>query len=335
MATEHASAGTEDVGCSTAADARSFEHRTQRILVVEDEPDIARVLEFALSSAGFQVSMVNDARAALDAAVVTAPDLMLLDVMIPGMSGFDVLRTLRSDAPTAAMAIILVTARTRLDDRLVGWAAGADDYITKPFEIEELLCRVKTVLRRTRQLRGLSPLTGLPGNFDIARLLDELVAGQHKFALIHADLDSFKAYNDKHGFLRGDQAIRSTADLLSATLSAVSQRPRFVGHIGGDDFAVITSEDEAERYASSVVARFHHLVSDLHEPAELASHAMCVVGRDGVMRYPPLLSISLGIATTAVRSFQSSTQAAAIACEMKVVAKATAGSSWAADRRRA
>jgi DNA-binding response OmpR family regulator len=197
----------------------------ERVLVVDDEIDIAKVLELNLSAEGFEVAVANSAQEALDAALTFRPDLVLLDINMPGMDGLQVTRALRSDALTASTSIILVTAKASVDDRLIGLAAGADDYVTKPFDVDELLSRVRAALRRSHQLRGMSPLTGLPGNFEILRQLNSFLQEDGvSFALIHADLDHFKFYNDKYGFVQGDEAIKATAELLLDELGRISTR---------------------------------------------------------------------------------------------------------------
>ena len=311
---------------------------SERILVVDDEHDIARVLELNLSGEGFDVAIANDGRHALEQAMAFRPDLVLLDINMPGIDGLAVTRALRSDALTASTSIILLTAKASLDDRLIGLAAGADDYITKPFDIDEVLSRVRAALRRATQLRGVSPLTGLPGNFEILRQLQVLLDAAPRgapFALLHADLDNFKAYNDHYGFVRGDQAIQATADLLLQQLEAISVRPRFLGHVGGDDFCLIVPAEAAEGVAEGVIHRFDVLVPMLYDAEDLAQGAVCHMGRDGVVKYLPFLSISVGIATTVTRIYASPVEMAAVASEMKQFAKLTAGSTWRIDRRRA
>jgi diguanylate cyclase (GGDEF)-like protein len=307
----------------------------ERILVVDDEVDIAQVLHINLEAEGFEVAIANDPHQALEEAQRFRPDLVLLDINMPGMDGLQVTRLLRSDALTASTSIILLTAKASVDDRLVGLASGADDYITKPFDIEEVLSRVRAALRRSHQLRGVSPLTALPGNFEILRQLHNLLGEEGPaFALIHVDLDNFKAYNDHYGFIRGDEAIRATGELLMAELGRVAERPRFLGHVGGDDFAVIVPAASAEEVAEHIIVAFDKLVPSLYDAEDVERQAVEIIGRDGVLRQWPLLTVSLGIATTALRGYASPVEMAAVASEMKAFAKRHTGSAWRIDRRR-
>src|SRR5205809_537223 len=165
------------------------------ILVVDDDPDIARFVEVNLRSAGFDVAVATDGEEALRRAEEIRPDLVLLDVMMPRVDGFEVAQRLRRNTRTANTCIIMLTAKAQSSDKVLGLTAGADDYIIKPFDPIELLARVKTTLRRARDNRNLSPLTGLPGNIRIEDEVQRRVEENVEFALLNCDMDNFKAYN--------------------------------------------------------------------------------------------------------------------------------------------
>jgi DNA-binding response OmpR family regulator len=144
---------------------------TDKVLVVDDDPDIARFIEVNLRTQGFEVHLAADGVEALERARDTLPDLVLVDVMMPRMDGFQVVDRLRSEPRTANVSIIMLTAKALTADKVLGITTGADDYIIKPFDPIELVARVKGTLRRAREMRAMSPLTGLPGN---ARIQQEL-----------------------------------------------------------------------------------------------------------------------------------------------------------------
>ena len=178
-------------------------------------------------------------RSRSSAAQERCPDLVLADVMMPNMDGFELTRRLRQDPRTASVSIIMLTARGLSADKLEGFAIGADDYIVKPFDTPELLARIRGVLRRSRDMRAQSPLTGLPGNVRIEEEIDGRVDQGIPFAILYADLDHFKAFNDHYGFMRGDQVIQSSARLFEEVSSDETGGAAFVGHVGGDDFVVV------------------------------------------------------------------------------------------------
>lgn len=306
----------------------------ETVLVVDDDFDIARYVELNLSLEGFTVHVAHDGREAVAKAQTLRPDAVLLDVMMPGLDGYEVCRRLRSNARTSHCAIIMLTAKSLSADTVLGLTAGADDYISKPFDPPELVARVRAALRRARQLRDISPLTGLPGNSEITRQVERLVAEGHPFALIHADLDHFKAYNDRYGFLRGDQAIKATADVLESVLSHCDDDTCFLGHVGGDDFVLLTSPESAEALAAQVIAEFDAMAPSLYDPEDAARGWIEIEDRRNNRRTVEIMTISLGIATTLHRPLLTVAEASAIATEMKMVAKEDVRSTYRVDQRR-
>jgi diguanylate cyclase (GGDEF)-like protein len=305
----------------------------EAVLVVDDDPFIARLLEIELKAAGYDVRVANDGQTALGLAQERSPDLVLADVMMPNMDGFELTRRLRQDPRTAAVSIIMLTARGLSADKLEGFAIGADDYIVKPFDTPELLARIRGVLRRAREMRAQSPLTGLPGNVRIEEEIEMRVERGAEFAILYADLDHFKAYNDHYGFMRGDQVIQFTARMIEDVSRQVAEGESFVGHVGGDDFVIITTPSLAEQLAGSIVERFDEEASELYDDEDRERGYLEVANRRGESQQFPVLAISIGIASTARRSYGHYAEAVAIATEMKSFTKATPGSSWAIDRR--
>jgi diguanylate cyclase (GGDEF)-like protein len=307
----------------------------ERVLVVDDDPFIARLLEIELRAVGYEVLLASDGQQALDAVAGSIPDLVLADVMMPNMDGFELTRRLRQDSRTATVSVILLTARGLSADKLEGFSVGADDYIVKPFDTPELLARIRGVLRRAKEMRAQSPLTGLPGNVRIESEIEERVTAGDTFAILYVDLDHFKSFNDHYGFMRGDQVIQWTARLLQDVALELGGASTFVGHVGGDDFVVVCGADLAERIAETVIARFDAKAADQYDDADRAVGYIEVTNRRGEIQRFPFLSISIGIASTARRSFSHYAEAVAVATEMKSFTKGTPGSSWAIDRRTA
>lgn len=323
------------VAASRAEDERAILEAPVRalVLVVDDDPFIARLLEIELHAAGYLVRMASDGREALEAARERCPDLVIADVMMPNMDGLELTRQLREDPNTAGACVILLTARGLSADKLEGLSAGADDYIVKPFDTPELLARVRGALRRSKDMRAQSPLTGLPGNVQIQEEIQARVEAGREFAVLYADLDNFKAFNDHYGFARGDEVLRLTAGLIQEVALDEGGPEAFVGHVGGDDFVVVTSTEAAPRIAGGIVERFDERARGLYDPRDAGRGHIEVKNRGGEVERFPILSISVGLATTERRGFSHFAEAVAIATEMKAYTKATAGSSWAIDRR--
>jgi diguanylate cyclase (GGDEF)-like protein len=305
----------------------------ETVLVVDDDPDVARFVEVNLRSAGYEVTVASNGEEGLERAIELRPDLVLLDVMMPKLDGFEVAQRLRRDPRTSSSSIIMLTAKALSSDKVLGLSSGADDYIIKPFDPVELLARVKGTLRRAREMRALSPLTGLPGNIRVQEEIRRRVTEEQPFALLYADLDHFKAYNDNYGFVRGDRAIQALARLVTETVHEVAGPAGFVGHVGGDDFVILVDPDQAELVAKTLCERFDEQARALYDAADAERGSIEVRDRQGNLKSFPLLTLSVGVATTDNRRFNHYGEAVAVATEMKQFAKSQVGSSFAVDRR--
>ncbi len=306
-----------------------------RILLADDDPDIRMFLEVTLSIAGFEVRTVSDGQEAVEAAREDRPDLMLLDVMMPNLDGLGATRQLRDDPRTSDIPIILVTAKAMGMDKVVGLQEGADDYVTKPFDPDELVARIQAALRRASAMRQVSPLSGLPGNTRIEAELERRIASGSPFALLYCDLNKFKSYNDHYGFMEGDKVLKSYADLLSDTVSDVTPDDAFVGHVGGDDFVIITGYDGYRELAAELCRRFDELAPSFYAAEDRDLGYVEVENRKGEMEKVGFVGVDIGIAHSDNGMFAHPGEAVTIATEMKHVAKTKGGhgSTYATDRR--
>ena len=318
--------------------AASGERTTEGlVLVVDDDTDVTTLVAMNLRFEGFEVVVANDARGGLAAIERHRPDLVLLDVMMPRVDGFELCRQLRASPLTAALPVVFLTAKSLSADRIQGLSAGADDYIAKPFDVTELVARVKATLRRNREMRDVSPLTGLPGNSRILEAIAERIAGRREhgweYAVCYVDLDNFKTVNDVYGFYRGDQMLTAAASALHSATIGVVGPPPFLGHIGGDDFLVVCTPDQITPVTDRAISLFAQASRSLYDPEDLARGYYEVRDRQGRPRRHGLLTFSIGVALSTQRRFVDHREVVATASEMKSVAKRTQGSMVAVDRR--
>ncbi len=304
-----------------------------RILVVDDDPDILQYVKMNLELEGFETATASNGIDALTLAAENPPSLVLLDVMMPGMDGLTTLRHLRNDPPTASVPVVMLTARALAQDRVKGLDLGADDYITKPFAVEELVARVRTVIRRARQMRDVSPLTGLPGNFRISAELEERIGERGPIAVVYGDLDNFKAFNDHYGFMRGDTVIKFTAKVMVEAAAACGGEDAFVGHVGGDDYIALIDPEHVDEYCSMVIQEFDDGILDFYDTVDAVQGYIEVTDRRGERHAFPIVSLSMGVVTNQERAIASEWEASAIASEMKEFAKRQPGSTYSVDRR--
>ena len=302
------------------------------VLVVDDDGAVRDVIVAALEDAGYQCLEARDGREGLRLARERLPDLVVLDVVMPELSGDEVQRALRHDHRTRYIPVIFVTGQGTTRDTAARLLAGADDYVAKPFVIEELVARVSTALRRAAELRALNPLSGLPGNVAIANEIARRLDADDGSACVYCDLDHFKEFNDHYGFARGDELIVRLARLLLAIAEGFEDT--FVGHVGGDDFVVILPEDRAPDLAREIVREFDLIAPTLYDQADRARGRIVRVDRRGVEVHLPFVTVSMGIVSISRSRFADSVAVSRAAAEVKEIAKRRDESSWAMDRRR-
>jgi len=306
---------------------------TKRILVVDDNRLIVSLLKVNLTSAGYEVLTAADGFQGLAIAVAERPDLIILDVMMPEMDGFEVARQVRNNTLIAHVPIIMLTARSASDSIVAGLDSGADDYMAKPFDINEVLARVKAHLRRSRTERSLNPLTSLPGNIAILEKLQQLVQDSGPFAVIYTDIDNFKSYNDAYGFLQGDVVLRALGLILLHAVRKWGNPHDFVGHVGGDDFILCTTPDKIDGICQEVIACFDAEMPKLYGVADRNRGFVVGYSREGQPVEHPLITVSLAVVTNEHRPIDNHWQIAELASEVKRVAKQMNHSIYIKDLR--
>ena len=305
-----------------------------RILVADDDPDLRDILRSILEPQGFVVTEAENGELALQAIQSSAPDLVIIDYMMPRMTGPQVCERLRQDALLRHLPVIMLTGKSETQDKVLGLNAGVDDYLVKPFEPQELLARVHMVLRRTSQSLDANPLTRLPGNITIQRELERRLASGESIAVCYADLDRFKSFNDHYGFKRGDEVITRTADILLKTSKAAGSPTDFVGHIGGDDFIVITTAERAVPLCEIVIRDFDAMAATLYDEADWQRGYLLHVDRKGQTVKIPLLSISIALVTNEEHPLTHPGQVATLGAELKAYAKQFDRSIYVKERRK-
>jgi len=302
------------------------------VLVVDDEPAMRLLIRTTLERQ-YEVRVAESGRQALATVAAEQPDVIVLDWMMPDMSGLEVCKVLRAHPISAHIPVIFLTALDDLDRKVAGLEAGGDDYIVKPFEPQELLVRIKVQLRKAAERGQINPLTHLPGNTLIeTAIMQRLQEPQQLFALLYFDLDEFKAYNDACGFSWGDRVIQFLAEAMMRAVQQEGHPTDFVGHVGGDDFVVVSTPSRATAICECVVQTFDRDIRGLWAlsgfPNGFTAH-----NRNGQIQQfgPPTLSI--GVVTNERRRFTSYLSLGQAAAEVKKEAKRIVGSGYFLDRR--
>ena len=255
-----------------------------------------------LEASGHEVTTVPDGASALAALEVREPDLLILDFSMPGMTGLEVCRRVKSNPFTARIPVLMLTAEADVTRKVEGFEAGADDYLAKPFDARELRARVTALVRLVRREADRNPTSGFPGGRAIE---DEITRRVHlgaPFAVSYFDIDHFKPFADTFGFAAADAVIRNTGLAIRDAVAAVGQPHAapghdmdFVGHIGGDDFIVVSGPEHAEAIAHESRRRFRELIGRQVGAPVLERGTFAGVDRDGRLREFPIASVSIAV----------------------------------------
>jgi len=304
-----------------------------KILVVDDEEHIRRILKYQLEKNGYRAFCAEDGRKGLAMAREVSPDLIILDLMMPMMDGFEVCTRLKEDFQTGHIPIIMLTARSEMGDKLKGLENGANDYLVKPYSNEELLLRVKNVLDWGQKQKDANPLTGFSGNKAIEKELSLLLNRDQSFAFLYIDIDNFKAYNDYYGYQKGDQSILFLADIIKETVESIGNKEDFIGHIGGDDFVVITSLEKSDRVAKRIIDEFDKGSLVLMDEEDIRRGYLEIKDRLGRENRVPLMSLTVALVENSGESMKHFAQVSDIASELKKYGKKMRGSVLVRERR--
>ncbi len=305
-----------------------------KILVVDDDPDIRDVIRITLEDEKYEVTEAGNGEEALKAIETKVPDLVLVDYKMPRMDGREFCRRIKKDILLRHLPIIMVTGKGELTDKVDGIEAGADDYIVKPFEPKELIAHIRMILRRSGIDLEANPLTRLPGNVSILDELNRRLGSKDAFAVCYVDLNKFKAYNDTYGFQHGDRVIRETARILLKTVQEHGNPDDFVGHIGGDDYVVITTIAKMDVLCTAIIATFDAVSPTFYNETDRANGYIVAHDRQGQELKFPLLSVGIGVVTNQHIKIDHVAQIGEIGAELKSYAKSLPGSNYVVDKRK-
>jgi PleD family two-component response regulator len=274
----------------------------RRILVVEDDPDIGNMLQTYFESQGFELFVAARGQEALSMTRHSLPQLIVLDIMLPDMDGYEICRQLRSSSRTAHIPILFLTQRDERRDRIAGLELGADDYITKPFDIEELRLRVLNAMTRAEQESLTDPCTGLPTSRQIQTRLEEILPGK-SWSMLNCRLIDFPGYRAVYGESAGEDFLRFSADLILQTVDELGSKEDFIGFAGGDSFVVVTEEARALQLEAQLKTTFKRAIPGRYSYLDQQRGYLMVPGPAGAEIRTPLISLMVTIVHASQHNF--------------------------------
>ncbi|MBE7534426.1 MAG: response regulator [Anaerolineales bacterium] len=287
-----------------------------RLLIVEDDVDIGNMLKIYFGGMDFDVDVAVRGSEALEKTKHALPHLIVLDIMLPDIDGYEVCRALRTNMRTSHIPVIFLTQKDERSDKLQGLELGADDYITKPFDIEELKLRVQGAIKRAERESLTDPRSGLPAGRLIEEQLRRIIR-EKGWALLDARINDFEPFKDVYGFVAGDDALRFAAMLINEVVDELGSVSDFIGHAGGDNFVIITTEEQAKAIKTRLKERFNGEVQTQYNFMDRQQGFMQAPSSDGVAANVPFMTLSVGIVSPSDNSFSDIREITELAAEAR------------------
>ena len=287
-----------------------------RLLIVEDDFDIANMLRIYFTGQQYDVDIASRGSEALDKTRQHLPHLIILDIMLPDIDGFEVCRNLRTNTRTSHVPIIFLTQKDERSDKLQGLELRADDYITKPFDIEELKLRVKRAITRAEQQSLTDPRSGLPSGRLIEEQLRRIIR-QQGWALMDIRINHYQAFKELYGFVAGDDVLRFTAMLMSEVVDDLGSPNDFIGHTGGVNFIIISAEEASSEIRQTLKTRFAEEVLSHYNFMDREKGYLETVDESGKQTKTPLMTMTIGTVSPSEYQFTDIREITELAAEAR------------------
>jgi DNA-binding response OmpR family regulator len=275
---------------------------TSRILIVEDNPDIGGMLRLYFENQGYEVLLAARGSDALILTRATMPNLLILDIMLPDMDGYEVCRSLRGSTRTAHIPILFLTQKDERGDRIAGLELGADDYLTKPVDLEELHLRVRNTIQRAERESLTDPATGLPASRQIEIRLQECLT-RKGWALLDCRLLHFDEYRTAYGSPTADDTLRFAAGIILEVVDQAGTPNDFIGHPGGDSFLLITEESRAGALEARLKGRIAQDIPEKYSYLDRQRGFMLVRNTAGAESRIPIMELSVATLRSSEQHF--------------------------------
>jgi len=305
-----------------------------RILLVDDDVDLAELVKTKLMSEGYQTHTINTGEGAFEMAKQVKPDIAILDIMLPGVTGYQICRRLRKDPELYRMAILILTALGEEPEILHGLEQGADDYLVKPFKLERLIDKLASLTALLQSVEKVNPITRLPGTDAIKREINHRLARGTAIAACYVDVVGFKPYCAARGQEGQVNALAFVANTLKSATRNMGIYESYVAHMGGEHFVVLLNLEDYERFCNILIEMFDQTVQKLYSSSEVAQGYMMAVDKRGNEVRCPLMSLSIGVAHTQFRQFKSAKKMFEVLAQVRQMAQPDGKSVLFVDRRR-
>lgn len=309
-------------------------NKVLKILVLTDDKDLEKILNFSLDGWGYDVYFDEVPSPDISKIIRISPDVVVVDVQSSDDKKLQVCEMLKTDFATVYIPVIMLINKDQLRKQILDLRYCVDDYLFRPPDPLEMRVRIQMAVKRSQQSFYASPLTGLPGGLVIEETLTERIKSGEDFVAGHVDIDNFKAFNDNYGYLKGDRVIMQVAYMLSNSVRNWGNKGDFVGHIGGDDFVMVTTPDKYNGICQSFICMFDTITPFHYSPEDRSNGYIMAKCRTKRLRKVPLMSVTIALFLKNQHEVLRNTlELNDKIAEVKTYLKKIPGSKYMADRR--
>lgn len=306
-----------------------------KILLVDDDVDLAELIQTKLNAEGHQTFVINTGDGAFEYAKQVKPDICILDIMLPGTTGYQICRKLRRDPELYRVAILILTALGEEPEILHGIEQGADDYLVKPFKLDRLMDKLASLNALLQSIDSRNRVTNLPGTDAIKREINHQLARGTAIAAVYIDIIGFKQYAQQRGADGMNQALEYMSKMLIGLTRDMGIYECFLAHMGGEHFVVLLKLEDHDRFVNSLIATFDQGVKKLYTPQEVERGYIILADKKGEEMRARIMRLSVGVAHTQYRHFKSAKKMFEVLAQVRQMAQPRGDSSIAfIDRRR-
>ena len=310
---------------------------TKYIVLIDDGEEICNTLcrLFERKKNKYQITKTTSDNKSVKEVMLTVPDLIIIheDELVKN-DIYGLIELLRKNPEYSITPIILISEKRDKEHKLEMLKKGIEFYIKKPIDDDFLIYTIKNISRLMSANRCISALTGLPGNVQIENELKRRMASRKTYAVLYIDLDNFKAYNDKYGYMNGDEVIKFTSDIIQDTIQELGKKGDFLGHIGGDDFVAVVDYENAKKIGKTIIKDFESGILKYYTEEDIEKGWIKIANRKGKLEKYPLMTITVAMISNKYKRYATTLEIGEDGANVKKKAKTIEGSTFLEDKRR-
>ena len=308
----------------------------KEVVIIDDKGDVSEIVSdiFRKEAEEYDFTCSSSKREDILKALEEIPNLIIVNADGLKRDPLKVCEAIRKNPENSITPMIVAGTVKDVEYRVEFLKKTVEYYIPKPLNKVYFYYTIKNLSRLIDANRCISNLTGLPGNAQIEIELKKRISSKKLFAVLYADLDNFKAYNDKYGFMNGDEVIKFTANCLREAIQEYGIKGDFLGHIGGDDYVAIVDFENSRKIGRDIIKRFNKGIVDYYSEDDIENGYIRILNRKGRLEKYPLMTLTVAMISNKYKKYSSVLELGEDGANVKKKAKSIVGSTFLENRRR-